>query len=192
MRQHCNRSRRAARVCGSSLKALETELLTAELADAFAAEFARETARLAKSLAAGDNIAVARLKVVDAELANLSANLTAGAVGPTIMKLLADREAEQAMLVAKIENVAKPPAPILLPRAALLERYAVKVADLRDSLSQPGVRTEAAQILQDLLESVTILSDALGGPQAEIDASPATLIAYAGHTKAPPGCRRGW
>ena len=50
------------------------------------------------------------------------------------------------------------------------------------------MRTEAAQIIQDLLESVTILSDAPGGPQAEIAAFPARLIAYAQDARKP---RRG-
>ena len=69
-----------------------------------------------------------------------------------------------AALQAKIADFAKPPALTMLPRAALLEQYAGKISDLRASWSQPDVRTEAAQILQDLLESVTILSDAPGRP----------------------------
>lgn len=137
------------------LAALETGL-TAILADAFAAEFAQETVRLTRSLAVGDDVAVAPLAVVDTELANLSSNLMVGTVGPAIMKL---RQSE------------KPIAPSKLPWRAVFERYALKISDWRASLSQPEVRTEAAQIIQDLLESVTILSDAPSGPQADIAAS---------------------
>lgn len=82
----------------------------------------------------------------------------------------------------KIVRSAKTPAPA---HAVLLERFAVRVSELRASLSQPDVRTEAAQVLPELLEPVTILSDAPGGPQAEIAASPARLIAYAQDARNP-------
>ena len=167
------------------LTALKDELLTDDLADLFVSEFRRETDRLRRVGRQGDEGAVARLRVVEAELANLAANLTAGAVGPTIIGMIGEREAEKGRIEAQLAATSRKQPAIVVPHRELVEMFRSRVADLQNSLSDPEVRTQGAKILKDLLESVTILPDEDGGPQAEIAASPSKLIAYAQNARTP-------
>lgn len=73
------------------LAALETELLTPELARTFAEEFNREVVRLTASQVMREQGSRARLKELEDELASLSANLLTGVVGPTIVGMITDR-----------------------------------------------------------------------------------------------------
>lgn len=82
------------------LAALQKQLLTADMAELFGAEFQREVARLAKASGDVDREAERRLVATDAELSTLSENLIAGVVGPTIMTMIAAREAEREGLIA--------------------------------------------------------------------------------------------
>jgi site-specific DNA recombinase len=82
-------------------------------------------------------------------------------------------------------NPAKPAAEIL-PHPALLERFREKVTALQATLDQEGVRTEAAQIIGTLIESVTIYPDSEHGPEAEVVAKVSDLIAFATNDNAAP------
>lgn len=161
------------------LSSLQTELLTPEFAKLFATEFNREVERLERSRSVTDDAAIARIKIVDVELEMLAANLATGIVGPTLAKRLSDRETEREELVARIAEKTVPVAEPLLTNGELAELFSGKVSALRLSLADPVARTEASEVLRDLLESVTILPDAADGPVAEIAARPARLIQYA-------------
>ena len=80
-----------------------------------------------------------RLKQVEAELANLAANLAAGVVS----------------------------------------LFGKKVAALQESFDGDSVRAEAAELIGELIESVTIYPDGADGPEAEVVSKVANLAAFA-------------
>ena len=77
------------------LAALQKELLNADMAELFVAEFRKELARLAKGGEQMDREADARLRTLDAELGSLSENLLAGVVGPTIATMITPARANE-------------------------------------------------------------------------------------------------
>lgn len=74
------------------LAALQADLLTPEMAELFEAEFRREVELEAKRSAETNPDITADIRRVEAELGNLSANLRAGVVGPTMMTMTAARD----------------------------------------------------------------------------------------------------
>ncbi|MBX9860626.1 MAG: hypothetical protein K2Y20_13710 [Sphingomonas sp.] len=62
----------------------------------------------------------------------------------------------------------------------------VRFSALRDALDQEMVRSEAAEILSTLIESVTIYPDGEDGPEAEVIAKAADLLAFATNENAAP------
>ena len=167
------------------LSALQGEMLTPDLVKIFVTEFKREVKRLAKERHVVDELAEARLKAVDREIANISANIVAGVVGPTVGRLLAEREAERIGILEGMGRVGPVRAPTLPADDAILRSFEEKVGRLRETLSQPDIRTEAASVLRQLLVGVTIVPDGRDGPEAEMAASAARMIAYAANENGP-------
>ena len=99
--------------------------------------------------------------------------------------MIEEREAEKVRLKASIGTEAKPMAQIL-PHPALLELFARKVEALTATLDDASVRTEAAQVLSTLIESVTIYPAGERGPEAEVVAKVSDLIAWATNDNAAP------
>ena len=60
---------------------------------------------------------------------------------------------------------------------------------LRETLSQPDIRTEAASVLRQLLVGITIVPDGEDCPEVELTASATRMIAYAANENSPQ--RRG-
>ena len=85
---------------GAVLSALERDLLTEENARIFVDEFRREAKRLAATRDDRREQAARRLAEVEQEIANLTANMLAGVIGPTLQNALAAREEERTELVA--------------------------------------------------------------------------------------------
>ncbi len=164
------------------LVALQSELLTPDLAQLFIQEFQREVARLSE--ARDDHLvrARARIEELDREIENLAKNMLAGVVGPTVTRMLAEREQEKLSLEHDLHRSTKAPVEIL-PHPVLIQRFEAKVAGIRIALNDPNVRTEAAEIIRELIESVTITTD--GGVTAEVEASVLNLIDFATNEKAP-------
>ena len=171
------------------LSALQSELLTADMAQLFAEEFSKEIARRTK----GEDTSLVqtkqRMAELEREIEALSQNLLAGVVGPTITKMLADREKEKGRLTREITASAKPKGAIVLPHPVLLRRFEEKVRDLRASLNDPN-RGGAVELLQDLLETFTIYPDLGDGAHAEVVAETAKLLAFA-NEKGPRRSRVG-
>ena len=160
------------------LSALHAALVTPNLVQVFVAEFKREAKRLAKERPAIDELAQARLAAVDREIANNSANILAGLVGPTVNKLLADREAERTRLLKSGARTGRAAAPVMLANDAIVRRFEEKAGRLRETLSAPEVRVEAAAMRRELLAGVTIIPDGPDGPQAELAAPATRMMAY--------------
>ena len=120
----------------AALSALQSRLLTPDLAKVFVEEFAREVSRLAQTRDEREETVRARLAELDVELRNLSANLLAGVVSSTLMGLLADREAEKARLEAELASRSAP-APQVLAHPALLRRFEEKGARYTRGAQRP-------------------------------------------------------
>ena len=169
----------------ATIAILQHGLLTEEHARLFVEEFGREMNRLARSDYRRDEAAAIRLRQVETELASLYQNLLAGLASPAVRAMVEEREAEKLRLEASVGTRAKPMAQIL-PHPALLELFARKVEALRATLDDASVRTEAAQVLSTLIESVTIYPAGEQGPEAEVVAKVSDLIAWATNDNAAP------
>ena len=161
------------------LSALQSRLLTADLAQVFAEEFARELAARTRGEEAGASRTRARFEEVGREIEALSRNLLAGVVGPTIARMLAEREEEKAALEREVAATARAKGAAVLPHPVLLRKFEEKVRDLRSALNDPEVRSEAAVLVQDLIETVTIHPGDDGAAEAEVVAEAAKLVAFA-------------
>ncbi|WP_420145895.1 hypothetical protein [Sphingobium sp.] len=128
-----------------------------------------------------------RLWVIETELEHLSANLLNGLLSPTLMKMLSDREVEKADLENRLARSMpmKPVAQILL-HPVLVQKFSEKIGALRETLNESVIRIEAAELMDQLIESVTIYPDVANGPEAEVVASVADLVAYATNDNAAP------
>ena len=167
------------------LAALQADLLTPEMAELFEAEFRREVELAAKRSAETNPDVTADIRRVEAELGNLSANLLAGVVGPTMMTMIAAREAELTSLKARQTANRVPTDIFVLPHTLLVERYEQKVARLREALSDDLVNVEAAQTLASLLERITVMPSIDGTTEIEVVALTQVLTAFASHTNTP-------
>ena len=162
--------------------ALQTELLAADMAEMFVAEFQREVARLTKA----SRDAERRLQAIDAELAALSRNLLAGVVGPTIMTMIAKREAEREARAASLAARSKPIRADVVPHPVLLRRFAEKIARLRQAPGDEAVHGRAVAMSRNLLDSVTTDADPVGGPtSADVFPPFGKLLRYAQNAENP-------
>ena len=171
----------------AALAVLQHHLLTEDHAKLFAYEFRREVERVSEADSRGTDDASARLTVVEREINNLAANMLSGVASPTLLNMLGEREAEKARLeIALASRLTARPVATVLPHPALLRLFQQKVGALRDALDQETVRSEAAEILSTLIESVTIYPDGENGPEAEVVAKASDLLAFATNENAAP------
>ncbi|WP_413071687.1 recombinase family protein [Sphingomonas sp. 1P08PE] len=171
----------------ATLTVLQHQLLTEEHARLFADEFRRETMRLSNTAASRDQQSTERLATVTREIDNLAANMLTGVASPTLLRLLADREAEKARLEQRLSAQATSrPMATIIPHPELRRLFREKVARLRETLDDAAVRGEAAEILSTLIESVTIYPEGERGPEAEIVARVADLLGWATNDNAAP------
>ena len=171
----------------ATLSILQHQLLTEDHARLFADEFRREIARLTSISARQDQSIIDRLAVVTREIDTLAANMLASMASPALLKLLGDREAEKARLEGQLSTpTAVAPSATILSHPAVQQLFEEKVRCLREALDAETVRGEAAEILSALIESVTIFPDGRDGPEAEVVAKVADLVAFATNDNAAP------
>ena len=169
----------------ATMAILQHGLLTEKHARLFVEEFDREMARLARGDDYRNETARVRPRQIESELASLYQNLLARLATAAVRAMIEEREAEKLRLEASVGTRAKPMAQIL-PHPALLELFARKVEALRVTLDDASVRTEAAQVLSTLIESVTIYPVGERGPEAEVVAKVSDLVAFATNDNATP------
>ena len=143
----------------AALRVIQTQLMTAELAELFAKEFKREVERLRSTGDSEVQLVRNRLSDVETEIRNLAANFTQGIVSPTLVAMLAEREAEKEKLTERLRHLDSARRADVLPHPALLERYTAKVNKAREALSDPTVRQEASEALRSLIDTITIHAD---------------------------------
>ena len=166
---------------------LQNHLFTEEHAKIFTETFNREVAKIAGKQVDRDKATRDRLAIVEGELANLSANLLTGLLSTSAMKLLTDRETEKANLENRLTRSA-PAQPIaqIVPHPVLVQKFGEKIGALRETLGEETIRTEAAELMSRLIESVIIYPDGANGPEAEVVANVADLVMYALNDNAAP------
>lgn len=147
---------RKSRVEELALQVIQDRLMTTELAELFAAEFAREVERLRASSDTETAQLSERLKDLEAEISNLATNFAKGAVGETLIRMLNAREAEKAQIEEKLQTAASAHDATVLPHPVLLERYGDRVRKAREALSDPAVREEACETLKSLIDTITV------------------------------------
>ena len=152
----------------ATLTVFQHHLFTPNHALIFAEEFARELDGLTRRGERRENALSDRLAIVTAEIANLSANMLAGVLSETLMKLLVEREGEKQQLEAQI-GVQPSIEAITLPAPEdLTKLFAEKERSLTETLNDKRIRGEAGEILSTLIESVTIYPGANGFAEAEV------------------------
>ncbi|MBB5730829.1 zinc ribbon domain-containing protein [Sphingomonas prati] len=147
----------------ATLAVLHHGLLTEEHTEIFAAEFAREMARLSATSVDKHRLDLDRLAVVQSEIETLATNMLRAVASPTLLTLLADREAEKTHLERRLSSKqaeVRVQRNTELSHSAVISLFKTKVADLRDALNDDNVPVEAAKTLATLIESVTIDPDA--------------------------------
>ncbi|TPG16523.1 hypothetical protein EAH87_14280 [Sphingomonas koreensis] len=175
-----------SRVEELTLSTLQSELLTDEHAKLFAGEFNREVQRLKRDESSRGGETKQRLADLEVEIANLAANMLAGVVSPTIARMLEEREAECETLRRRLARPEQD-APVLLPHPALRKRFEERVADLRQSLSDPDNRVEVAKVVGELIEEIVVYPPSAGAPaEAEVTAKLSNLISFANAKSRPP------
>ena len=149
----------------AAMAVLQNHLFTEEHAKIFTETFNREVAKIAGKQVDRDKATRDRLAIVEGELANLSANLLTGLLSTSAMKLLTDRETEKANLENRLTRSA-PAQPIaqIVPHPVLVQKFGEKIGALRETLGEETIRTEAAELMSRLIESVIIYPDGANGP----------------------------
>jgi len=137
----------------AALEVIQERLMTTELAELFAAEFAREVERLRSGSSSEVTRLSERLKDVEVEITNLASNFVKGVVSVTLVKMLNDREAEKAQLEHRLEAAKSTHNAAVLPHPVLLEQYRERVRKAREALSDPSVREQASEALRSLIVS---------------------------------------
>jgi hypothetical protein len=174
---------RVTRAEEAVLVALQSHLLTPDLVKVFAEEFACEVARLTRSREEAESVTRSRLAELEVEIDNLAEHFLAGAVSPTLSRMLAEREAEKARLQASLAP-SRVDGAAVLPRPVLLRRYEEKVGELRSTLNDALIRSEATEIVRRLVDHVVVHADGDGAAMPEVVASTSTLIDFAQTTNA--------
>ena len=160
----------------AALQVIQDRLMTTELAELFALEFAREIERLQSGSDSEAARLADRLKDLDAEITNLANNFAKGAVSDTLIRMLNERETEKNHIEQRLQAAASARKAIVLPHPVLIERYGQQVRKAREALSDPCVREEASQTLTSLIDTITIhmegsraFADIVGNPAGIID-----------------------
>jgi site-specific DNA recombinase len=171
----------------ATLSILQHQLLTEDHARLFVEEFRDEIARLTSTSERQDQSVIDRLAVVTHEIDTLAVNMLAAVASPALLQLLGDREAEKSRLEGQLRVLTRVvPSATILPHPAMLQLFEEKVGRLRETLDAETVRGEAAEILSTLIESVTIYPHGKDGPEAEVVAKVADLLAFATNDNAAP------
>ncbi len=172
----------------AAMAVLQHHLFTEDHAKIFTETFNREVAKITGNQVDRDQALNSRLGVIEIELEHLSANLLTGLLSPTLMKMLSDREAEKADLENRLaRSVQAQPVAQILPHPVLVQKFREKISALRETLNESVIHTEAAELMDKLIERVTIYPDGANGPEAEVVARVADLVAYATNDNAAPG-----
>ncbi len=98
---------RKSQIEDAALSVIESRLMTTELAELFAAEFAAEVTRL-RDHGDGEGARLrTKLDELNSEIANIAANFTKGIVSDTLVGMLTEREAERSRIERRLQATEK-------------------------------------------------------------------------------------
>ena len=135
------------------LDALKRNLMQPDLVQEFISAFHEELNQVQREQSIGLEQVRKELARIDRQLDGLYEAIADGLRTPGLKAKLESLEQNKTALEANLE-AAPPPAPILHPNLA--ELYRRKVEELHTSLNHENCRTEAAEILRDLIERIEI------------------------------------
>ena len=135
------------------LGTLKTNLMQPHLVEEFIRAFHTEINRLEKERNVGHEHTAKELDGINRKLEGLYDAIADGLRTPGLKAKLEDMETQKRDLELRLSS-APPPAPILHPNLA--ELYRRKVENLQASLNNPECRTEAAEIIRSLVESIKV------------------------------------
>ncbi|MCJ8274358.1 MAG: zinc ribbon domain-containing protein [Psychrosphaera sp.] len=141
------------------LNALQGQLMQPELFEAFSKEYTAHMSTLSQRQNQSTELAKAKLEKLASAKANIITaireGIPAAAVKDELIKIEAEREE------TKITLLKDTPKPIEI-KANMAERYREKITNLCANLNQEDTRQEAADLIRNLVEKVTIQPDKYG------------------------------
>jgi site-specific DNA recombinase len=141
------------RIEGLVLDTLKSKLMEPHLVEKFIRDFHAEVNRLEKEHNVDRGHAGRELNRIKHKLDGLYDAIADGLRTPGLKTKLEELEKSRDEQEKNISST-PPPAPILHPNLA--ELYKRKVQSLHDSLNKPACRTEAAEIIRSLVESIRV------------------------------------
>ncbi|MXP42092.1 hypothetical protein GRI75_10615 [Altererythrobacter soli] len=168
------------------LSVLRHHLLQPELAELFVAEFRKGLRELTERSENKGARATERLAEVDQQIDMILRNMLVSEASPALHRMLAELEQEKRELEEAMQF--EPPAAELLPHSTLLRVFKEKVDALSSALNDESVRVQAAELIGDLIESVTVYPGET--PEAEVSANITDLIRFAANENGPEWAMR--
>ncbi|MEW8417747.1 MAG: recombinase family protein [Candidatus Thiodiazotropha endolucinida] len=147
------------------LNALQNHLMDPKMCEIFCEEYTRHINELRISRNATIHAHKAELKKLAKEKAEMIEAIKRGIPAEEILDDMNNMVARREELEAILENAEE--APVLI-HPQMAERYKQEVGILRESLNDPDKRTEAAEILRNLIEKI-VLSPKTGESGLSID-----------------------
>jgi site-specific DNA recombinase len=141
------------RIEGAVLETLKTNLMQPDLVEEFIRAFHAEVNRLQRERNIGREHTAKQLERVARQLDGLYEAISDGLRTPGLKAKLEELERTKTDLEAQL-SATPPPAPVLHPNLA--EHYRRQVESLHASLNTDGCRTEAAEILRGLIETIKV------------------------------------
>ena len=141
------------RIEGLVVDTLKNNLMQPQLVEEFIRAFQAEINRLSKENNVGREQTISELSTIDRKLDGLYEGIADGLRTPGLKIKLEQLELKKEELELKVDST-PPPVPILHPNLAGL--YRRKVQSLHANLDKPECRTEAAEILRGLVESIQV------------------------------------
>ncbi len=157
------------------IDALRDNLMQPPLVEEFIRAFTEETNRMHAIADQSRSESRRELAEVSRRLEGLIDAIAEGLRTPGLKAKLVELEGRKALLETEIA-MAPPPAPRLHPNLA--ELYRRKVEDLQAALSDPEIRTEAAEILRGLIEAINVRPTE-SGPEIELVGDIASMVRVA-------------
>ena len=139
------------------LKGLRHKLMHPDLVREFITTFHNEVQSVRRQATNARQAHEHELATVITKIDAIVTAISEGMYHPSLKAKLDGLEAERCDLEARLAATPAPEAIVIHP--GLAETYARKVASLSASLKDPEVRTEAADALRGLMESVTLIPD---------------------------------
>ncbi|ARJ65951.1 hypothetical protein WV31_09945 [Magnetospirillum sp. ME-1] len=190
-RYGCNNRKRGTGMCTNSititrqkieeriLACLRHSLMAPERVQTFMAEIQQQIKTARRDASAKQSTLRKRLGETTKAIDHMLDMVEAGTAPKSILDRLRDREAEKAQIEAELAQQHDDSVIALMPNLA--EVYATKVAELAESLNDPEIKTEATELIRQLIGRVVMSPDpdAPDGMRMEVHGILGEIVALA-------------